>query len=193
VAARRLWTPDWFLNGFASQVMWVATDGFTDYTKWVEAGITHGYKGQNIVRFYTAHGDENEGIYEEALLTSTQPVIGTAYGFEIFSASTGGSGTYRATVNNLFGSWNWNGHLPNTVSYSGGFESRTPNQGGCSGEVDATYVYRNRYHRKSDAIYYDITNGTLTDLSDQGTIEWCASSVTFKYWIHSQISGDVCP
>ena len=187
-----LHSPDWASGGFAAQVMWTGTDGQQSDITWVEAGITHGYNRQNIIRFYTAHGDRrvDPPIYAEATLTSAAPSIGTGYGFEIWAVSQTGTGTYRATVNNTLGSYNWGGHLPNTVNYSGGYEAR--GIAACDAQVNATYNYRNRYRAKSDGIYRDINNGARTDASEQGTIGWCSSPITFRYWMHSSISSEVC-
>lgn len=191
-----LFSDKWSDGGFAAEVMWVGTDGALSDDLWVEAGITHGWQGQNIRRFYSARNNVANG-YDEALLSVTAtPSVGTGYGFEVWAVSTSGSGTYRAIVNNTLGSQNWDGHLPNTVQYSGGFESRgfRPDFGfdGCRGQVNATAIYRNRYRAKSDGIYRDVNNGTRTDASDQGTNSWCTQPIYSRYWMHSTISGNVC-
>lgn len=56
--ARTLVASDWSASyqGFAAEVLWVGTDDLSPSTKWVEAGVTQGWEGSNILTFYTAHG-----------------------------------------------------------------------------------------------------------------------------------------
>jgi hypothetical protein len=68
---------DWAAGGFASQVLWVGTNGKQADDEWVEVGLTHGFQGINDWTFYTARLSATGG-YDEARYTSRDPGVGVA-------------------------------------------------------------------------------------------------------------------
>ena len=195
--ARTLVSLDWANDGFAAQVLWVGTDSQSVSDKWVEAGITHGWQGGNYYRFYTAHGDFANDIYDESLFASAPiPTIGNSYRFKGYSVTSPGTPLYRTQID-VDGTsyyYTWAGHSTNTVHYVGGYEAR--NVGGthaCEARIDATYAFASKFRRKSDSVFVYINNGVRYDGSAQGQIYWCSQPTTLRYWMHSQISNLVCP
>lgn len=178
--ARPLSASDWASNGFASEVMWVGTDGQDPSVTWVEAGATHGWKGSPDLTFYTAHGDYsvNPHIYNDWEWTTPTVVLGTTYTFTGFADATG---QYRTTVNAPNGnSHDWPGHNPNTVYWTGGSESTC----GAPSVISRTFVSVDQYRRKSDHVYVNAPSGSLFDVDADGGSAWCTSPVTFRYWMN---------
>jgi hypothetical protein len=74
--ARRLFAQDWAVRGFAAEVLWVGTDNKQADDAWVEVGVSHGFGGADVFRFYTAHMTD-AGNYEERTYATIFPQIGT--------------------------------------------------------------------------------------------------------------------
>jgi hypothetical protein len=166
-------------DGLAAQVLWVGTDAEQADTIWVEAGITKGWQGSNNFRFYTAHGNAFSGVYSESLYSGAPvPVVGTSYRFKAYWVDFPGTDSYRTQLDASGSSYykDWFGHNPNTVNYSGGYEARSIDAvppRACEARIDATYVFANKFRRKSDGVFIYIDNGTRVNLSPQGRIYWC--------------------
>lgn len=195
--ATTLVAPGYAGGGFSAQVLWVGTDGYFASDVWVETGVTKGFGGQNVFKFYSAHGDvrPNPDIYVEVTYGPT-PVVGSTNIYRAYSISPTPGGTPRYQTRVTAGGTNylrdWLGHVADTRHYASGFEVRYGGQQ-CSHRVDATYFYNNTFRRASDGININPNNGVLTDASTQGTIGWCVNPTTHRAWVHSQTSGDVCP
>jgi hypothetical protein len=181
--ARALTATDWAGGGFAAQVLWVGTNNSSASTRWVEAGITQGWQGSNILTHYTAHGDTIAGIYSEHRWTTPTVTLGSTYTFAGFYNTTN---TYRTTVNAPGGnSWDWSGHTSGTGEWAGGSESTC----GPPSKVSKTYVSLNQYRRTSDHVYVNAAAGSLFDYSPNGGSAWCTSPRTFRYWMNDASSG----
>ncbi len=130
--AKALWTvkamhaDDWDepgTPGWASEVLWVGTNDEYPEFSWVEVGALHGWQGQNIYAYYTAHelhGDHNTYVefkFSKAAATG-QSVYAKAY--------QTATNIYRAeiVVNGSTESVTWSGHSPNTVEYLAGSKLR---------------------------------------------------------------------
>jgi hypothetical protein len=138
-----------------------------------------GRQGQNLFAFYTAH--QSAAGYSEAKFATT-PTDGIEGNFKVYRSPT--AGFYRAEITYL-GNTNyiaWSGHNPNTVDYSGGLEA-TCN----TSRIDRTYINTNKYRDKNSGVYTTINNGVKVDLASDGTIDWCAQPVTFRYRLHSSL------
>lgn len=181
--ARALTGSDWSLGGFAAQVLWVGTNNSSPSVRWVEAGITQGWEGSNILTLYTAHGDTIAGTYAEHRWSTPSVSLGSSYTFAGFYNATN---QYRTTVNPPNGnSWDWSGHTSGTGEWAGGSESTC----GPPSKVSKTYVSLNQYRRASDHVYVTTSVGSLFDLSPNGGSAWCSSPVTFRYWMNDTSSG----
>jgi hypothetical protein len=182
--ARALTATDTGAGGFTAQVMWVGTNNTEETLRWVEAGITKGWQGQNIYTAYTAHGDliKSPPVYAEHRWSSPTITLGNTYTFAGFYNTTN---TYRTTVNAPSNSWDWSGHTSGTSSWSGGSESTC----GSTGVVTNTYVSVNQYRRASDHVYVNTSAGSLFDLSPNGGSAWCVAPRTFRYWLNNSTSG----
>lgn len=180
--------PDYASGGFASQVLWVGTNGDQADDSWVEVGVTHGFAGANVWTFYSARAI-NSASYDEYRYTTMTPAVGVAYRFIGRSGTNGYWGEIQRVSTGATISKFWSGNATPTVNYSGGLEA-TCN----TGRVDRTYVSVNQFRRSSDGVYVNIDNGTLTDLTtdpDAGTA-WCAQPTRFRYWLNSSIDPTLC-
>ncbi len=181
--ARSMSATDTGSGGFSAQVLWVGTNNSSDTLRWVEAGITQGWQGANILTAYTAHGDYSvtPHIYAEHRWTSPSITPGDLYTFAGFYNTTN---TYRTTINTNANSWDWSGHTSGTNSWSGGSESTC----GPTGVVSNTYVSVNQYRRSTDHVYVNAAVGSLFTDVDGGSA-WCSSPVTFRYWLNNGTTG----
>jgi hypothetical protein len=183
--ARALTASDWAASyqGFAAQVLWVGTNNSSPSVRWVEAGITQGWEGSNILTLYTAHGDTIAHVYDEHRWTTPSVSLGSSYTFAGFYNAIN---QYRTTVNAPNGnSWDWSGHTSGTGEWAGGSESTC----GSPSKVSNTYVSLNQYRRASDHVYVTTSVGSLVDNSPNGGSAWCSSPVTFRYWMNDTASG----
>jgi len=182
--ARALTATDWASQGFAAQVMWVGTNNTEETLRWVEAGITRGWQGTNVLTAYTAHGDliHNPPIYAEHKWVTPSITLGNTYTFAGFYNTTN---TYRTTVNGNVNSWDWSGHTSGTSSWSGGSESTC----GPPSVVSNTFVSLNQYRRASDHVYVNTSVGSLFDVSPNGSSAWCIAPRTFRYWMNDNTPG----
>lgn len=183
--ARLVSATDWAVGGFASEVLWVGTDNAEADVRWVEVGITHGFAGTNVYTFYTAR--RNATGYSEARWNTLFPSVGSSY---LFTVTPGNIGRYRAHItlpNGTVTFYEWSGHNPNTVDYSGGFEA-TCN----SSRVDRVYVSSHHYRDKATAAWRAINSGSLIDQSSDGGIAWCLNPQTYRYFLHSQRDPTLC-
>jgi hypothetical protein len=184
--ARTLSATDWAAGGFASEVLWVGTDNDQADTSWVEVGATHGWQGQSLYVFYTARA-LNGGGYAEYRFLSQTPVVGQAYTFSVFRATTPGIYSAQIYSGSVTSTRSWSGHNLYTVNYSGGLEATCNNS-----RVDRTYVSLNNFRRNSNGLWYTPSNGTLVDSATVGGIAWCTSPKWFRYYLNSQIPINVC-
>lgn len=184
---RRLEADDWnaWYEGFASQVLWVGTNGQQADDVFVEVGITHGYKGQNIRTAYSAHRSSS-GTYVEARFNFSL-ILDKNYRFTVEPSSLpdrynakiwDGSSTYTL---------GWNGHTAPVVNYSGGPEATCH-----TSQINRTYVSVNNYRRLSDGSFLQINNGTLVTFPLGASLFWCDQPVTFRYYLNPSNSPNDC-
>lgn len=179
--ARILHADDWPSGGFAAQVLWAATDNKADMSKWVEVGVTHGWKAADVYTFYTARG--SLGSYDERRLSVVAPNPGTSYYFTVRSVS---ETVYRAEVAGMY--FNWSGHETNTPTYQLGLESTCH-----TSRVDRTNVTEQYYQRLSTGFWSFPADGTLTEYPNINTkISWCQHPIKFRYSQNSQIDEFLC-
>ena len=77
------------------------------------------------------------------------------------------------------------------LTISGGYEAHGLQA--CDARIDATYVFANKFRRKSDGVYaLAPNNGTRTNVGAQGRLWWCVEPTTFRYRMQSVVSVDVC-
>jgi hypothetical protein len=182
--ARAMSATDTASGGFAAQVLWVGTDSRESDDFWVEAGVTQGWAGQNILTFYTAQGTGGGTVYTEHRWSNAL-TLGTNYTFAGFYNTTN---TYRTTVAGPSGSinaWDWGGHNPNTTDFSAGYESTC----GATAKVSKTYVGSNFARRKSDHSYVLATGGSLPGGTAHGNVVWCTNGIYFRYWLNDPNSA----
>lgn len=185
-AIRTLSASDRATGGFASEVVWVGTDNQQADTRWVEVGVTHGWQGQNLFTFYTAH--QSAGGYGEHLIPGAPaPQVDFAWTFAAYWTA---SGIYRAEITqngSVYHSYAWSTHNPSTVDYSGGLESTCG-----TSRVDRTYVTVNQFYRSSDLTWVSTNNGTLSDQASVGGIGWCSIPLRFRYFLNSVLNPTIC-
>ncbi len=191
--ARETWTirtlsaTDTAAGGFASEVLWVGTNGQGADSTWVEVGVTDGWEGSNVTTFYSAHGTPS--TYDELDFFGYTPVVGQTWTFTVRDYTNVISGAYVAEItrgSSYEATW-WNGHSPNTSDLSGGLESTCNNS-----RIDKTYVSNIWYRNKATKAYALINNGSLVDQSSEGGIAWCTSPTKFRYYLHSSTGTTLC-
>jgi len=188
---RPLDAPDWpdGYGGFASEVIWVATDDDPDPgNTWVEVGITNGWQHQDITTFYTAHGLNGGATYDEARWTSMSPVLAHQYRM---SAAAFGADHYQAVVEDLTSSLNttksWPNHHPETVAMAAGSETT------CStSRVDRTYVTSPQFRTLGAFTWNIVTNGTLDWDPNVTFIAWCTQPTSYRYYQNPQNDPNTC-
>lgn len=129
------------VSGFTAHALWVGTNGTTFVgptgATWVELGVTRGWHGFPSLNYYTAHGINYPGVYEEISLNdipccvdAPQPEVGTNHLFSIFNSH--GERWYYVGIDNVF-YYGWWDHVPPSPDYGIGIETT------CSG-CPGTYV-----------------------------------------------------
>jgi hypothetical protein len=186
--ARTLVSTDWNIPpfGFAAQVLWAGTDNRQANDAWVEVGVTHGFGGQSVYRFYSARQTDS-GVYNEAIFVTKFPQVGSIYTFSVYSSA---GGIYNATVTDTSGgsaTRSWTGHQPFTVNYSGGSEVTC-----ATNRVDRTFVSLNQFRRAADLVWVNINNGSLGGVDPNGFVAWCVQPRTFRYGHRSVIDPSIC-
>lgn len=171
--------------GYASQVMWVGTNGSDASSFFVEVGITHGWQGQNLRTAYTAHWPVGGG-YQEARFNFGL-VLNATYQFTVQPSTL--IGRYNSVISYGGSTWTlgWNSHNPPVVNYSGGPEAKCN-----TSQINRTYVSVNRYRRASDGAFVTINNGTKTNFSNGAHLLWCSQPVTFRYYLNPSNSPNDC-
>jgi hypothetical protein len=187
---RTLASTDWSLGGFAAEVMWTGTDNRVPNSSgaWVEVGVTHGFGGQSLFRYYTARQTTaGPGSYLEAAFTTKFPSVGNQVTFSVYSSA---GGIYNASVTDTAetATRSWTGHQPFTIEYSGGLEVTCTN----TARVDRTFVDVNQFRRASDLVWVDINSGSLVDQDANGGIAWCTQPRTFRYYHRSATDPSQC-
>jgi len=186
---RTLSATDWAAGGFAAQVLWAGTNNVDELARWVEVGVTHGWQGQNLFTYYSAHGNLATGEYGEARITAVTPVVGNTDNFLVNLQSTYYGLAYVGSVDGH--GLIWTTHWGYSKDYQGGLEA-TCN----SSRVDRVYVQSSQRHR-SAGVWISPSSGTLNGFTQPagqpvtGTVAWCGLP-KFRYAMNSAIDPNVC-
>ena len=189
---QQLAAQDTATNGFAAEVLWVATDNRAadPPQTWVEMGITDGWEGANVTTFYSAQAtdwDEPWHTYTQSRAYAT-PVVGHGYKFVIDQFD---SDTYQAIATIGGGetlTWFWDGHHDPTKQVAAGLEATCT-----TAQVDRTNVTNVSTRANDTQAWGLVDHGALFDYTTDpdGGLGWCSYPTAFRYYLNSAI-GTSC-
>ena len=185
---RTLDAPDWAQNGHTNTTVWMGTDN--DPGAWVEVGVTDGFHGANVYKFYSAHQYWDAAIqmyvYDDVTIGKT-PVLGRDTTFTVRQTAT----SFRGEAGDIDGTSGvgWSHHALPVADYDIGVEYTCRE----NARADKHFVMMNQYRRDSDGSWVSPTLGTLLPSGNAGTnIVWCTQPRTSRFWVHSVTPTGSC-